>query len=313
MAGGAASGTRITAEQMAEPLISHRWQIIWQDSLLSVTFDRAPPSYTISLQMHPASLSKLSYIDVMRRLCEIGLDIAQQRATPQAMKRKLYRVVEWRDMIRDDMQKMLPHLTDIANCNTMREQLEFWNLYLHRSYIISEMGRPAIRSKNNFKADTELERSVRTVCLENLANTVEAFLGLHNITMFATQSWAAIHRSLSSALLLSILGESSRKKHVQVLVSRLTFVLSNVISTIDPSELSAPLARSVEALQKLTAQSQIGHQMRDEFFDSESSSAQGDQAMSGVLDSSPWGVSPPFSATSSEESPHAILNSIIWG
>jgi len=176
----------------------------------------------------------------MRRLCKIGLDIVQQRAVSRPVQQQLLLTVEYRDQIQEDFERMEDHLTDISKCRSMKENLEYWNLYLHRSYILSELCRPTIqrRKKKLHGEHKELVLSLMSLCVESLANTMEAFLGLQNITKLASQSWAAMHRSLSSALLLCILGEPAKSERIQRLVSKLATVISDVLTGVDPSELS---------------------------------------------------------------------------
>lgn len=136
--------------------------------------------------------------------------------------------------------------------------------------------------------------------MRSLADTVEAFLGFQNISKFATQSWAAVHRALSSALLLGIVGESAQSERVRGLISKLTAVMSDLISTVDPSELSVPLVRSVTALHKFTSPSAAT-------ADNASYSA------SNVTTSSTQVSSPRIFHSDSETTPYEILNSIFWG
>lgn len=249
----------------------------------------------------------------MRRLCKIGLDIVQQRAISRSAQQQLLRIIEYRDHIQEDFERMEDHLKEVSKCRSMKENLEFWNLYLHRSYILSELCRPTIRKKPFHGECKELALSLISLCIESLANTVEAFLGLQNITKFASQSWAAMHRSLSSALLLGILGEPAKNERIQKLVSKLATVISDVLTGVDPSELSAPLTRSITALQKLIPQpsgivdnrNQIALGFGDYFsFD--------DHAISSVAGSS---TAPSPQQISSDEgpSPYSIINSIFWG
>lgn len=243
----------------------------------------------------------------MRRLCAIGLEIVHQRAISRTMHHRLPRMVEHRDQIQEGFSQMEDHLTDISKCRSMKEHLEFWNLYLHRSYILSELCRPTLGNHHYRKEDKQLAMSLRSLCIESLANTVEAFLGLQNITKFANQSWAAVHRSLSSALLLGILGEPSRIERVRNLMSKLAAVMSNVMASVDPSELSAPLARSVAALHKLIPQPSGTVDPLGSLFQFNDHTP---STMSGSinLESSPQTSSP-----DDGHSPYSILNAIFWG
>ncbi|KIV99253.1 uncharacterized protein PV09_09024 [Verruconis gallopava] len=288
------------------------WQIVWQDSLLSITFDRTSPTTIVAHQSYAEPTRELSYLDCMRRLCKIGLDIVQERSVPRHASHRLQRLVELRDQIQRDWKHAKQHLLDIAKCRSERDMLEYWNLYLHRSFILSELCRPSIQSKRRSRESPELLMKFREMCIENLANTVDAFLGLHNITRFAMQSWAAVHRALSSALLLGILGEALKNARVQSLLTRLSTLMSDVVLNIDPSEMSAPLARSVEALSKLAAPPQPPNTSRSMSSDSMSGfmpslGMHSDVTGPGSLQSSP------DTSLLDEDSPFSILNTIFWG
>ena len=250
----------------------------------------------------------------MRRLCKIGLDIVQERSFPRPASHRLHRLVELQDQIERDWLHAKEYLQDVLKCRSEKEMLEYWNLYLHRSFIISELCRPSIQTRSRMKDAPELIMKFREMCIENLANTVDAFMGLHNLTKFAMQSWAAIHRALSSALLLGILGEASRNARVQNLLTRLSTLMSDVVLNIDPSEMSAPLARSVEALSKLAAPPRPPVSgARTMSTDSLASFA----AMHNIgQPTAPAGDSTQSSPEASlleEDSPFSILNSIFWG
>jgi hypothetical protein len=250
----------------------------------------------------------------MRRLCKTGLDIVQQRATSRPIHQQLLRIVEYRDQIQEDFERMEDHLTDIAKCRSVREHLEFWNLYLHRSYILSELCRPTIRNQHYPAEHKELALSLRSLCVESLANTVEAFLGLQNITKFASQSWAAVHRSLSSALLLGILGEPSRNERVQSLISKLATVFSDNLSGIDPTELSTPLSRSVAALQKLIPNAPgLADDQNPNMFQFGNFYGLDSQTPSTMSESTALESLLQMPPPDDESSPYSILNSIIWG
>jgi hypothetical protein len=253
----------------------------------------------------------MSYVECMRNLCKIGLDIVRHRTGGRGGHYEISRMVEFRQKLDDLNARAADHLQDAKKGRSMRDQLEHWNWFLHRSYVTSELCRPTI---NQGKHPSELSISLRKTCLESLSGTVEAFIGLQNITAFALQSWAAVHRSLSSALLLAILGEPSRDERVHKLLNRLVTVMSVINSGVDPSELSAPITRSVAALVRLLpAASPLMPEVQSSnlggmplAFDSpdlDFFSAKG-----GSTDSS----SPLFFGNE-ETSPYSIMDNILWG
>ena len=217
----------------------------------------------------------------------------------------------------------------------MRNQLEHWALYLHMSYMMSELCRPTISPA---LAEHELARSMRKACIDSLTNTVEAFLGLQNMTVFASRSWTAVHRSISCALLLGILKEHERNDRARMLLEKLISVLTEITSKVDPAELSAPITRSMMALRKLLNGQQQDSAARQSMpplnstvgqsvVPATSSSTAATPPLSnsltyglddinglmGVDGFGTLGQSPLMSDLDSEQSPYALMDSIIWG
>lgn len=121
---------------------------------------------------------------------------------------------------------------------------------MHCSYVVSELCKPTLAKRERYKHEHELVDDLRRVCIDALVDTVDAFLKLQNLTFFARTSWAAVHRSLGSALLLGILGEPSRSESVRGMIDQLIAVMSN-LEFADTSEMPAPVTRAIEALQRL--------------------------------------------------------------
>lgn len=184
-------------------------------------------------------------------------------------------------------------------------------LYLHTSYALSELYRPAISPTTS---DPELTKAFKHLCIDNLTNTVEAYLGLNNCTSFARQSWAAMHRALSSSLVLGILGEHTRNDRARKLISRFIAVMTDITNSIDPQEISAPVQRGVNALLKL----RISEQRPPEFpgdapiVNNDGLEDDGFKADHSAI------ITPANSDTipsddHHDHSPYSVLNTILWG
>jgi hypothetical protein len=246
----------------------------------------------------------------MKSLCNIGLDIVQGRSELQDYQRVLLFIMERQGELNGIMNRASHHLRDAKACKSMKDQLEHWNLYLHRSYVTSELYRPTLKQSGT---KSETTTALQATCIESLANTVDAFLGLENITRFARQSWAAIHRALSSALLLGILKEPAKNQHVRTLLDKLVMVMSDLSLTLDPSEISAPITRSISALRRLNSQAvgnvrsggNAGGDLPVFWKESEfeASSMSNESLMSVSLSSD----------NSNDGSPYALMDKIIWG
>ena len=245
----------------------------------------------------------------MKILCQTGLEIVRERGQYADPRHELARVKKHTEDLAKMMEQALQHLKDPTACQSMRDQLEHWNLYLHRSYILSELYRSALKRK---QASSELS-SLRAVCLEHMANTVDAFLGLQNVTRFATQSWAAIHRSLSSALLLAILKQPLANHRVRILLDRLIAVISNVNSPLDPAEASAPISRAVQALSRLCPYQ--GSEGSLEYGSSELQSSVWEPSNSSdtFLFGNPSSEGAMEDSDHSEDSPYRMMAKILWG
>jgi hypothetical protein len=287
------------------------WAIVWQDSLLSITYDRHASLDVDTMPMPQHVGSVTSYHASMYRLCKVGLDIVRDRARAASSREHVTRINQHREEIGNIMRDADEHLRDSRKCSSSRETLEHWALYLHTSYAMSELCRPAISPRTS----SDSVKAYKSTCVENLINTTEAFLGLNNITFFARQSWAAVHRALSSALLLGILGEHRKNERARKLVARFISLMSDITSSVDATEISAPVQRGIAALKKLNIEESVGN-----VGDPASAAAQASPVDSGaaVLNVDSGQIYTPAesdtTATGEEESsPYSVLNSILWG
>lgn len=295
-------------EHNVQALTNSRRCVVWQDSHLSITYDRA--SSTATIKYHQAiRASPSSYAECMRMVCDIGLDIVRKRSEQRDYQHELSFVEERRNKLLGMLKNATPHLRDIKACKSMKDQLEHWNLYLHRSYVTSELYRPFLKRNST---NSDLTTSLKATCVESLANTVDAFLGLENLTRFARQSWAAVHRALSSALLLGILEEPPGNQQVRTLLDRLIGVISELSTTLEPSEVSAPIARSIAALRLLNSREsgtvrsgQLTGLDLPIYWHSNDSGMSSTQYESGYSADSNIG--------SEEGSPHTLIDKIMWG
>lgn len=299
------------------------WSIMWQDNMLSITYDRASstPIIDYPVPTNPSGTpGARPYVHCMYRLCKCGLEILRDRAQPQNSNEALQRITEHRNELQNIMMDAADYLKDSRRCRSMRDQLEHWALYLHISYVTSELCRPAISPATT---GLDLTKTLRKTCLDSLANTVEAFLGLQNMTVFASRSWAAVHRAISSALLLGILGEASRNERARMLVGNLVTVLTEITSKLDPAELSAPISRSIGALRKLinNADRSMDLSANGGLNTAANASATADTSplmvhnLEDVLnwEDSSYGSQSPFSGIDFEQSPYGIMDTIMWG
>ena len=268
------------------------WTMMWQESLLSITFDRAPPSLSIFFSDSKClpydsytPEGTFTYAGCMYQVTKVGLELLSDRRTPRTTSELLKRMQQYEQELRTVMGNAAPHLKSSQHCQSLREQLQHWALYLHTSYIMSEVCREAIKPKI---AQSELALTMKQTCLDSLTNSVRAFLGLNRLTAFASHSWSALSRGLSSALVLGILGYGEKNEEVHTLLNQLLMLLHEVMSrnSDGSTEMSTPIRRWIATLTRLTGGKRHG--------------------------SASLGTSP-LVDLDSDESPYAQADSIIWG
>jgi hypothetical protein len=230
---------------------------MWQDCLLSLTYDRASCIADYRSD-HMTPKTELSYDDAMFEMSAIGLDLLKFRAmhASRMNDQNLRSLVRYQERIHEVCQRTAPHLRDRARIQNVRQQIEYHNLRMHKSYYLSEIGRPTLKLKltscpSPSRGYDGLVSVLQSTCVESLKDTVDAFLVLQNILNFACHSWAAVHRALSSALLLAIIGRQHECLDVARMLQELVRVMSKSISGVDPSVLATPITRAVGYLRRL--------------------------------------------------------------
>ena len=239
------------------------WAVLWQDSLLCISYDRATSTATPDTPFPPPDLSTdrggLQFAECMYRIAKVGILTVRNRVAPQSIESRLSRCVDLRNEIARTRDNAADHLKEPRACKTIRDQVEYWVLHLHASYMTSELCRPAISPGT---ADFDKGAALRRLCIANLLNTVEAFNGIANASPLHARSWSVLHRALSAALLLGILGEPLRNSRAHDTIRQLIKIMKegatpDQAETGLEQEMDGPVTRSVSALNKLIAAESI--------------------------------------------------------
>ena len=233
---------------------AYRWTLMWHDSLLSITYDRASSTALMdhSSMAIPSDHDSLPPFHVaMYRVCKVGLDVVRDRSRQMSSRELFQRVTRCHDEIQKIVNESAEYLRDSRQCRSLRDSIEHWALYLHVSYITSELCRPAISPSTT---NPELSKHFKQTCVDSLINTVEAWLGFQNLTAYARRSWASVHRALSSALLLGIMNEQAHNERCRKLLGRFVALMGDITGSVAPQELAAPMERAIAALRRINIQ-----------------------------------------------------------
>lgn len=191
-------------------LNKNRSTIVWQDSLLSLCYDR-PHIVSVSgwtPDMQFASRQNLSYTDVMHYICRLTLEFREKLAViPED--NDLRGAIDALTSLDDVYGRTQPHLQKRENCKTLQQHLEHLALRMHVSFAVSVFCRPAIqKTPQPLTMAGPRETLLRARAKESLINASKAFLDFQALSVVPLRTWSMVHTALSSTLLLCLWEET---------------------------------------------------------------------------------------------------------
>lgn len=240
-------------------LTGFRWTIVWQDSLLSLSFDRSPIAVITrcKVPLSPIALTEgFTYTEAMYHLCQRVLDFVKNDSVSEP---DYNQIIANSVDVENIRQRVLPALRIKDKCRTVQDRLQYFALRLHTSFVVSVLCRPALRRGENGMSSDQ-KAIIAEKCKQNLTETVRMYLKMHSLSVIPTRSWAFTYHGLSSAVLLGILGETKTDPEVRQLQGDLISALSVTAAKEQPStvpksdkdiELSGPLSRALAALKNI--------------------------------------------------------------
>ncbi|KAL4863534.1 hypothetical protein BDV12DRAFT_202008 [Aspergillus spectabilis] len=173
---------------------------VWQDSLLSLCYDRPP--IVSNKRWTPDALasagSKLSYTNLMHCLCWIALDVLNMNETDES---ELSHNVTLMAELDNTYHRAQPHLLRREDCKNLQQHLEHLALRMHVSFCVSALCRPAIKSSPYMTEDARY-MTLRNRAKESLVIASKAFLDFQALSVVPLRTWSMVHTVLSSTLLL---------------------------------------------------------------------------------------------------------------
>jgi len=197
-------------------------KVMWQDALLSLSYDRIPALAAYRTSNIGSPHESLDFVSGMHILCRIGLSSLIYSGDDQLQLGPLLQCLAEVDEL---YQKLLPHIQNEELCSTLQQRREHLAFRLHSSFLISILARPAFRSGAQPGAPPQfailMDRGRAALCA-----ATRAYLDLHLMDVYPRRAWGMIHQGLSSALLLGILGEGRARPEIVELQLRVIDVLS---------------------------------------------------------------------------------------
>jgi Fungal specific transcription factor domain len=230
------------------------WAILWQDSLISIIYDRGGCVIDVSSsigipQEFDVEQGQWKFERCMYEVCRIGLEVVRERDLRSNLHETQIRMDEHEREILRLENAAAPWMRDLQYCTSFKERQQSLIFNIHKFYLMSEIFRPAL-NPNAHKTDRS--RRMRQVCIDSLVSVVRAWSELLQIGGYPHRSWPAMHRTLSSALLLGILKEHEHDPKVLSLLKEFLQGLEDSVGGIDEQDIPDPLKRSMRWIRKLT-------------------------------------------------------------
>ncbi|KAG0647645.1 Repressor of drug resistance 1 [Hyphodiscus hymeniophilus] len=236
------------------------WTIVWQDSLLSLSFDRSPIAMMTRCQLPlgPTALSEgFNYTEAMYHLCQKVLQSVNNDSNSQpGFDQIIANCID----VENIRLRVRPSLRVKEEWKTVQDRLQYYAIRLHTSFVVSVLCRPSLRRGETIGIDLSQKQILAEKCKHNLTETVRMYLKMHSLSIIPTRSWAFTYHGLSSAVLLGILGETKTDPEVRQLqgnlISALSVTAAKEVTTNHPKsdkdiELSGPLSRALTALRNI--------------------------------------------------------------
>ncbi|KAL4814949.1 fungal-specific transcription factor domain-containing protein [Aspergillus spinulosporus] len=179
------------ARQKAKSLWS---MTVWQDSLLSLCYDRPPIATSRGWMPDAHSLPQLSYTNLMHYLCWTALGIIGMQESAAAEPSHNLTLLADLD---STYARAQPHLLRREDCRNLQQHLEHLALRMHVSFYVSALCRPAIKTSPQFSEDSRYA-PLRTRARESLIVASKAFLDFQALSIVPLRTWSMTLKQRSS-------------------------------------------------------------------------------------------------------------------
>ncbi|KAK1146996.1 hypothetical protein N8T08_002324 [Aspergillus melleus] len=236
------------------------WTMAFQNSHFSLAYDR--PSITMVSQPEiaydPKSMpGHRSYFETLCRIISVVLEMLRELMFSHHSHLRYHEIRDYKHRIERIITEAAPHLRYPERCNSLAQNIERTELRLHSSYYISVMCRVALDP--DAPLDEHRRDVIRNDCLDNLINTIEAFVELHSLNSHCSRTWISLQRSIASAFLL--VANNNDQIHTQTwdLIQKLERVLADHVYADGEADQNIRtdsakhLASSLRALREVSA------------------------------------------------------------
>jgi hypothetical protein len=232
----------------------------FQNSHFSLAYDR--PSITMISQPEiPYDRKSMpghrSYFESLCRIISVVLEMLRGLMLSHHSHLRYHEIRDYKQRIERVIADTTPHLRSRERCATLADHIERTELRLHSSYYISVICRVSLDP--DAPLDEHRRAVVREDCINNLMNTIEAFIELHSIHPHCSRSWVSLQRTIASAFLLVANNHDQIHDQTWSLIQRLEGVIAEHVSGDgnvshnNRTDSARHLATSLRALREVSA------------------------------------------------------------
>lgn len=198
--------------------------IVWQDTFLSLTYDRPPSTLAMTCPIpYQQDAEGLNFQECIFTLCRLILDKARREIAGN-IPGPFESLCEYKRQLDGVRDAAAPFLKDKAKCVTLQDHLERLAFGVHLGYVVCRLNRVYLDSMG---PDSPFPADVAVDCVQRAMEVVECFLDLHRFSAGVCRSWAFVHTVVSCAITLKSLSHVplEDQSKPEMLVQRLTVVL----------------------------------------------------------------------------------------
>ncbi|PKS06183.1 hypothetical protein jhhlp_007500 [Lomentospora prolificans] len=190
------------------------WMLIWQDTFLSLTYDR-PPANTYPHAVIPEDRTDevgQTFANSILKICQITLDrVAEETASTPSEVNTIRNLLLYKQRLQTVIDNAQPYLVTKSLCKTLQDHLERLALHIHVGYMTCRIYRFCLES-NDPAADQAARDSLATEYSSHASQVVQSFLDMYRLSSVVCRSWAFVHNVASTCIPLRHL--SSVSPHV---------------------------------------------------------------------------------------------------
>ncbi|EGO51354.1 hypothetical protein NEUTE1DRAFT_125096 [Neurospora tetrasperma FGSC 2508] len=233
-------GVLACGTQFSEDTAEERRMIIWQDTFLSLTYDRPPVATSTILHndmlgthRHLASSrsssvnpdpTKYTFTETVFRVCLVVLDWTREgTATAQSPTAlfgtekdrrysQIHSLLHFKRQFELVLQDAVQYLRDDSHCKTRQEHLERLGLQIHGASALCRMYRSCVNSLREDRGQQggydavgiqgQEEEQLTSDYAMYATEAVRGFLDMYQLSPTVCRSWPFVHNAVSSAVML---------------------------------------------------------------------------------------------------------------